>query len=292
MRAALAIFILAWTPMGLMDVVSAQVPNNQVSANCTPTKTINLDAPNADWWTAEQRDRERYNTTAQTQYSATEVSAMFERPRTVKQLLLNVKTAVDRDLLVQNGFYETPVLMKFFGASAIAWQEKPRFGGASQRVATLTFGEPAFASLQGYAKLMRSHIAQHDVTPNNHVEKHTYNQGEISLRVAKFETVISVRAVVDIFGMPIQAHRGCGDTSFGHGLSSDDPTCKGQIFYTYSKKDLPSALLAINQTEFTVRLDSKERKSPTWDLRSAEDRQRFLCDEDELRDISILQRGF
>jgi hypothetical protein len=288
MRTVLPILVLASTHMGLMNVILAQGVDPQPSAYCTPTKTFTLDAPNADWRMSEQRDRGKYNTATRA-LSAAEIVAMVERPKTAEQLLQNIKTAVDRDLLVQKGFYETQVLIKFFAASSIDWH-KPKSPWVSQRVATLNFEKSAFEGLHGYARLGRSHTVEPDGRSTG--QEHDFVQGAINLHMDKPGIAMLVKSVTDVFGMPILAYKKCGDSGFGHGPSKDDPTCKGQIIYTYSKKDFPSASLAINQADLTVRLDAVERRSPTWDLRSAEGRQRFLCDEDELRDISVLQRGF
>jgi hypothetical protein len=288
MRTVLPIVVLVSTHLGLLDVISAQGLDTQGGADCTPTKTITLDAPSADWRMSEQQDRERYITKGRTNLSGAAIAAMVERPQTVKQLLENMKIAVDRDLLVQKRFYDTAVLMRFFAATSIAWH-KPESPWASQKVASLSFEGSSFAGLNGQATFGRSHIAEHAASNS---KDHNFVQGQISLHTGSSGLGIPVHAVSNVFGMPILSHRGCGDSGFGHGPSSEDSTCKGQMIYTYSKNDFPLAFLTVNQTEFTVRRDLVERRSATWDLRSAEGRQRFLCDEDQIGDISVLQREF
>jgi hypothetical protein len=264
--------------------VAAPSVSGLEDSTCTPTKTITLDAPNLDWQAAEQHDRERYDSPNRKILTGVEIAAMFQRPKNVEELLLNIKQAVDRDLLVQSAFYKTAVLSEFFAASAISW--KTEKGVGVRQTATLIFHNPPFTGLYGYATLTR-----HSLSSGAQVVEHLVG-GQIRLRFENLAAPLVVRTVVNTFGMPILAYKGCGQPGYGHVPDQDDPTCKGRMIYTYSKRDFPSALLAINQAEFKIRLDAVERRSPTWDYRSAEGRQRFLCDEDELRDISVLQTQF
>jgi hypothetical protein len=67
--------------------------------------------------------------------------------------------------------------------------------------------------------------------------------------------------------------------------------CKGELHYDYPKSEFKSAALAINQAAIRMRQDDPKRSSPAWTIRIAEGRKRFLCDEDEIRDISLMQEG-
>jgi hypothetical protein len=254
----------------------------QDGSTCTPTHTISLDAPNLDWRSAEQHDRQRYGSATHQTLTSADINAMFQKPKNLEELLLNIKVAVDRDLLVQSEFYDNSVLERFFAASAISWETVSGYG--VRKTGTLSFDDPTFAGIHGEVILGRAY----QVSSDAHTEEYM-RQGVIRLRLDKPEASMAVRSIVNTFGMPILAFKGCVQSGNGHGPDIEDPTCKGKIIYTYSKREFPQALLVANETEFKIRLGANERRSLTWDYRTPDGRQRFLCDEDELQDISVHQ---
>jgi len=54
--------------------------------------------------------------------SAGEISAMFRPPSTGVDLLQNLKVALDRDVLLEPGFYDEANLRNFFNQSRVKWQ--------------------------------------------------------------------------------------------------------------------------------------------------------------------------
>jgi len=54
-------------------------------------------------------------------YSAQEIDAMLDRPTDFKHLLRNLKLAMDKDLLLQPGFYTDANLLKFFNGTRVTW---------------------------------------------------------------------------------------------------------------------------------------------------------------------------
>jgi len=67
------------------------------------------------------------------QLSAEEIGAMFERPTTAQQLLQNIKTAMDRDLLVQTAFYTDENLKKLFNGTGVTWEVRASFSRGARR---------------------------------------------------------------------------------------------------------------------------------------------------------------
>ena len=61
-----------------------------------------------------------------TQLSAPELMALFNSPSNSRDLLINLKLLSDRDLLVQANFFKDEVLLRFFGASKITWENDAR----------------------------------------------------------------------------------------------------------------------------------------------------------------------
>jgi hypothetical protein len=256
---------------------------------CTPTRTVRVDAPDFDWRRAEEQDRSTYEAIVGRTLRAREISAMFERPTSMGQLLHNIKIVVDADLLVQPHFFEQSVILKVFGASSVKWQSNQIGADNKVRIAAIAFDRTALSGLRGAARLVQEHVHAHDITSVDHVKEHIAYTGRVNLYVEPASDRLSVQMLVDALGMPLMAYKTC--EAAGYGLIPTNDKCKGELRYDYSKSELKSAKLAFNQAAIRIWQDNPERSSPDWTIRTAEGRKRFLCDEDEIRDISLMQEG-
>jgi hypothetical protein len=154
-------------------------------------------------------------------YSVREIKGMFPRPKTVEQLLRNLKLAYERNLLVQPGFLDQNVLKQFFNGTAIHDSESRAileldrhfFPGMSVRV------DHAYFPIAGH----NAAAPPHEYVPGY---AETLNYLEINMTSA---VMISVRQIKDIFGGEFQEHFDLGEASDGHAVV---PTTKGSLQYS------------------------------------------------------------
>lgn len=59
-------------------------------------------------------------------YSAADISMLYSRPRTLAELLRNLKLALDLNLLLQPAFYSDANLLKFFDGASVTRTTVPR----------------------------------------------------------------------------------------------------------------------------------------------------------------------
>lgn len=64
-------------------------------------------------------------------YSTADLDAMFERPKSIQQLLQNLKLASERDLLLQPQFYDELTAQKFFAGAKVTRSTPEGFGNAT-----------------------------------------------------------------------------------------------------------------------------------------------------------------
>lgn len=279
----LAFLLMAWTTGSLSQ-------STQYSNACTPTKTIQFDFPDFNWRDAEMRDRNKYGPQKYHTYGAQELSGMIARPQTVEQLLRNLKVAVDRDLVEQQGFFDTKVLTKFFGASSVKWTINQLDAGSTEKSGTVELSHGPFDGYQVTVRMVRMPIAKENSAYSNHAPEHVRRSATIDIHVNNSRAAIKVLTVVEVFGMPPLAVRGCSETLHGgQPAATTNFTCKGKMHYDYSKLDFAAAIMGENVTTFVVRKDLMERRSTLWSPRDIKGRQSFLCDEDEVRDIELRQ---
>jgi hypothetical protein len=236
--------------------------------------------PTVNWQDAEHSDRARYSAEAErhSPYSPSDIAGMVDRPESVRQLLQNLKLAIDRDLLVQPAFMDEAVLLKFFNAATATW-EKPNVGDAqSTQVAILHFSSSEFSAMSASVRFSHAHTPNYEAA-EGHVPEHVYHSGDISINVESVPT-FTVAAVVDVFGLPIDAAPDTGEATDGHSVV---PTSKGWMGYDYSKNVLPTAALLKSVATFTVKRDATIRWPLSW-------RQgHFLCKGDELKTINVFE---
>jgi hypothetical protein len=277
---------LGWiliVPM-MANSASADIQTND---ECTPTKTIQLDLPGFNWRDSEKQDRDRYGAQGQRDYSVVELESMISRPNTVTELLQNFKIAVDRDLVTQRHFFETRVMQKFFNSSSVTWSSEAH--GRARSIVRSGVIKPVRGPFDGYqikVQLVLDEVPVANVEAYRRLPDHLHRHGTVDLAflIEHRPAPVAVKSVVDIFGPPPLALRqSCPEAA------KPDPGCKGVMVYDYSQREIPGALGG-NTIEFEVRKDAVERVFSGWERRTAEGRQRFLCDEDELRHISVDQR--
>jgi hypothetical protein len=260
----------------LLNSASADIQTNN---QCTPTKTIQLDLPNTNWRDAEQQIRARYGSAGLHYYSVAELEKMITRPTTATQLLQNLKIAVDRELLTQRNFFETPVLDKFFNASSVSWSDQ-RMSEVFQRNGVAKLFNGPFAGYE--VKVQMTLIPRADQQAHDQHRDHFAHWGTLDLVVEQSGLPITVKAVADAFGPPPFAYGGVCPNG-----SEPDPECKGTMSYDFAARQ--AAGVPGDRIEFAIRADAIPRYFPGWERRTAEGRQRFLCDEDKLRGISLRQ---
>ena len=95
------------------------------SANSTRTQNANVVPPDSKEGSIEQWKSCARLLHSEGSYTVSEIQAMFESPRNIAQLLLNLKIAADRGLLVQPSFYDEATLEKFFHGTKVTLA-KPR----------------------------------------------------------------------------------------------------------------------------------------------------------------------
>lgn len=64
-------------------------------------------------------------------YSTADLDAMFERPKSIQQLLQNLKLASERDLLLQPQFYDELTAQKFSAGAKVTRSTPEGFGNAT-----------------------------------------------------------------------------------------------------------------------------------------------------------------
>jgi hypothetical protein len=83
-------------------------------------------------------------------YSEAEIGARFERPRTVAQLIHNLKIAFDADLLLQPAFAAPANLMRFFNGTAVSRTPAASPAGAPFKqpvISTVTVDQSVFPGM-------------------------------------------------------------------------------------------------------------------------------------------------
>jgi hypothetical protein len=146
----------------------------------------------------------------------------------------------------------------------------------------------------GVAKLLHGPFAGYEVKvqmtlgPRAHQEAQDQHRdrfalwGTLDLVIEQSGSPITVKAVADTFGPPPFAYGGVCPNG-----SEPDPERKGTMSYDFAARQ--AAGVPGDRIEFAVRADAIPRYFPGWERRTAEGRQRFLCDEDKLRGIALRQ---
>jgi hypothetical protein len=195
-------------------------------------------------------------------YSVEELDAMFERPMSVRQLLDNVKIALDRDLLVQPSFYADGNLMKFFNGTAVVRKtlDAPEVpAGAPRQSAEIRVNDRVFPGMfvtAVYWRFQGGGYAMRD----GFVPVHMRTSGYVEMEVAGVSnfTLGSVRSVL---GRDTRHWMDTGERTDG---GSGVPTVKGYVFYEDWPEKRP--LIETNKTTFVIRLDAPPPTRRSEDL--------------------------
>lgn len=191
--------------------------------------------------------------------SVARVSALFERPQSVSQLLQNLKLAYEKDLFIQPAFYDDSNLEKFFAGNAVAWG-KPRqlsSPATSARDIEITADTRVFPELT--IRILRSCIPQYKhVSPNRNVVYSIAENAHLELQVEALPE-FNVAAVREVLGAEtvVQIDDGGVNDEFG-GPASAGRTTKGRLVY----EDKTPAThvetpVKVNKLSFVVKLDRR-----------------------------------
>jgi hypothetical protein len=182
-----------------------------------------------------------------TRYSAAEIGAMFDRPTNAPQLLLNLKIAVDSDLLAQPEFVTDENLLKFFNGSVVSRKPLPNVpGGERFAREDIVVGVTNEYFPQMSAEIQRGlykHVGYDG--PSRHVPVTVRHFGYLHVDVAAVPdfTAGAVRAA---FGKESVAQIGGDWASDGHPAPR---TAKGNLYYSYTDQATEDWLLRFAPNE-------------------------------------------
>jgi hypothetical protein len=263
-----ALFIPSFTMATLMLLGTAALAA-QTNDECTPTPTVASDLPGVNWHDSQKQIRDQYPYPEHKEYSAREIESLIVRPTSATELFQNFKVAFDRQLIVQRHFFETRVLTKFFNAYSVEWAESRNQYEIDKRGIVKVKQGP----LLGYQISLRLELAglSNGMARN---PDHLLHVGHLDALSDGSALPIKIKTVINIFGPPPFTYRGaCIDDS------EPDPRCKGIVSYD----NAPTAPnIGGDRFDLDVRSESPERFFAGW-----RGRQRFLCNEDELRSIRL-----
>jgi len=125
-------------------------------------------------------------------YTARDIAAMFEPPRTVANLLSNLKIVLDRQLLAQPAFFDDEVLRRVFNAIDVQWVRPGAAGAVSDRlvkptrIAHVRLDEGgSFAGINVYAGVNHKCLDRrpHPLRTDAVIPAHTYDSGYLFIQV-------------------------------------------------------------------------------------------------------------
>jgi hypothetical protein len=222
------------------------------------------------------------------QLSATQLSALANSPSNARELLSNIKSIVDHDLLVQTAFFDDEVLLKFFGAAEITWEKSELPIVFSTPYPPIAFGPTRIAHisiLRGplsnvTVRVVSSHTCrgwrQMPFAPGAWWPPTTYESGAMQIAVSSL-TVLDIGMVKTIFGAdPDEAPYFFLD-EFGGGVSFP-----GHLTYENHDEERRSAPFSRNQIEFVPQQTGNERPARPGE-------RRVFADDTKLMWINISQ---
>jgi hypothetical protein len=179
--------------------------------------------------------------------SAGDISALFDRPSNVAQLLYNLKVAIDRRLLVQPAFDNDVVLMKVFAGSAI--ERLPPNPVLLDHALSIKIDDPHFPGMTVSLSLPES----------------AGRDARVRMNVAAVPG-FDLCAVRDVFGLNAQVIRDSGISA--HGIVYDRHD-KGSVHYNSAPPwfaNQPShARPSDTQLSFAIKLENTQQDFPaTW----------------------------
>ena len=186
-------------------------------------------------------------------YSAQEISAMFDRPVDVKQLLRNVKLAMDKDLLLQPGFYTDENLLKFFNGTRVTRSTRnPQTKNNTWRNFEVTTDHQSFPGTT--VELLRScQLKPGFTSASGSVPDHIAAGAVVDIPMEDVPT-FTVDVVRSVFGS-----KGSSSVDFGENTDGGHhtPTSKGTLTYGDGAKER-SAQSDVERSSVTffIKLDS------------------------------------
>lgn len=164
--------------------------------------------------------------TSNNDLEATELQAMFESPKVLEQLLLNLKMAWDKQIPVQAEFFNESVLERFFGGSEVRRIDVPaRKNIAGVKLIVSHFGSDTSQRMTATieSSCMTSDGRETDNSPTKSAWVHTSIVVE-----AGHDSTIHLGAVRSIFGPEAESDLDRGVSPHGYTYA---PTYKGKVVY-------------------------------------------------------------
>jgi len=211
-------------------------------------------------------------------FSAEKIGALFQRPRTLKQILQNIKLAVDQDLLFQPNFYADSVLTTVFDGKSVTRSGDPQWQDVSVQI-----DDPNFPHMTVWFRK--------GTLPTVSSSQRARRFGTLEMGVADVPGC-TVSLVLDVFG-PHPLLR--GGTEYNPHGTPPPPDRKGYIEYPYyddetATPDPPySRRYGTKTLIFGVKLDSDAVKARPVPSEPPLPHSR-LFSRDEIQDIRITMR--
>jgi hypothetical protein len=224
------------------------------------------------------------------QLTASQILTLFNSPSTVRELLRNVRLVSERDLLVQSAFFEDDVLLKFFGASQITWENTqrgvvystpyPQSAIGPTRVAHVKalHGPLANVTVRVVSGLYCMGWRRIPFPPGNWWPPVTYSSGYMQIEVSSVED-LDVGMVKDVFGLDPAEAPYSSIEEFGGGVSFP-----ANLTYENAAKERRSAPFDVHKVEFIPQQTGNMRP-----VRPGSGR-RVFADETKVIAINITQR--
>lgn len=169
-------------------------------------------------------------------YTSGQLATLFGRPKTVPQLLTNLKLAWDMKLLLQPAFYEDSSLLRFFNASAVSW-EPAQIPDPDWiiRIGKLELEQSAFPDVTVALRYSRR-VTRKQSAPGVGVDvpANTEDSGQITMNVESVPG-FTWGVTKSAFG-PNATQRGRGENY--HGGRSTPLTFKVEMQYLYPDEDV------------------------------------------------------
>lgn len=214
-------------------------------------------------------------------YSAAEIGSMFNRPADASQILRNIRSAMEKDLMLQSGFYEKGNLLKFFNATQTKWSTPSDFRSSllSWQQLTLTIDDRVFPGMT--VGLLRSCV----IDPGEQQPTHSASGRivpTVSMKISFGKSAeFTVLALRTIFGTETRE-----EMEYGVGTDGGRyvPTDKGFIDYEDLTKER-DATFAIQRS--SIRFFVKDNSLQARESGS----RRKIKDSDEIAGLHMLVKG-
>ncbi len=198
-------------------------------------------------------------------YSTADLDALFERPKSIQQLLQNLELASERDLLLQPQFYDELTAQKFFAGAKVTRSSPDNFGNATD--VKLVLGDiGGEGALPMMTATLDSDCWLTQYKPENGPAQTTVSiSGFMRIEVAS-NSGITLRVVRSVFGHEAENSVDRGVDPHGHVYA---PTYKGGVAYpSIDREKIEGARV---ETDFYFQLDQPAAQGRQLSLKIADD---------------------